>query len=126
MTQSMTQSIFLVACLCARWCRACEQYRTTFDALARENSGTAHFAWVDIDDDEQALGSVDIVDFPTLLIARGEDIVFFGAVTPQPGTARQLLRRALAGDLDVRHEPGLAGLPARVRGLERLTTPQAS
>ena len=72
----------LVACLCAAWCRTCDEYRPTFDALAREFEREARFVWVDIEDDEDALGSVDVVDFPTLLIARGERIDFFGPVLP--------------------------------------------
>jgi len=118
-------SAFLVACLCAGWCRACEQYRGTFDAFAHENRGSADFVWVDIEDDERVLGSVDIVDFPTLLIAQGDQIVFFGPVTPYPGTARQLLRRALSGQLGMRYEPSLADLQARLRTLNHVTTRSA-
>lgn len=112
----------LVACLCARWCRACEKYQSTFDALACENRGSAHFVWVDIDDDEHVLENIDIVDFPTLLIAQGDHIVFFGAVTPYPETVRQLLRRAARGRLGMPYEPALANLLARLRILQPLTT----
>jgi thioredoxin 1 len=117
---------FLVACLCADWCHACRQYRRTFDALAHENRGSADFVWVDIDDDERVLGSVDIVDFPTLLIAQGDRIVFFGPVTPYLGTARQLLRRALGGELGMRYEPSLVDLQARLRTLNQVTARSAS
>ena len=55
--------------------------------------------WVDIEDDEEALGGVDVVDFPTLLIARGEAIDFHGTVLPHAQTARQLVQRALLGKL---------------------------
>jgi thioredoxin 1 len=118
-------SICLIACLCARWCRACEQYRSTFDALAHENRGSAHFVWVDIDDDEHVLGGIDIVDFPTLLIAQNDNIVFFGAVAPYPETVRQLLRRAVRGQLGIRYEPALVNLPARLRTLQQQTAPRA-
>lgn len=107
----------LVACLCAAWCRSCEEYREIFDALARENQGAARFVWVDIEDQEAALGPVDIVDFPTLLIAQDDAVLFFGPVIPRPQVVRQLLMRALRGELAAREEPALDGLPARVARL---------
>lgn len=104
----------LVACLCAAWCRTCGEYRATFDALAREAHSSVRFVWVDIEDDEEVLGNVDVVTFPTLLIAHGGNVVFFGAVMPQAQAARKLLQRALRGELSVSHDPRLAGLPARI------------
>jgi thiol-disulfide isomerase/thioredoxin len=104
----------LVACLCAAWCRTCDDYRPTFDALASEFSTQARFVWVDIEDDEEALGDVDVQDFPTLLIAKSSAVQFFGPVLPHPGTARALLQRAAAGELPVVLDPELDGLPARI------------
>ncbi|MEO7116218.1 MAG: thioredoxin domain-containing protein, partial [Caldimonas sp.] len=57
----------LVACLCAGWCGSCRDYRATFDALAGQFAGGAVFAWIDIEDDADALGDLDIDNFPTLL-----------------------------------------------------------
>ena len=108
---------WLVACLCAAWCRTCDDYRPTFDALAREFEREARFVWVDIEDDEEALGDVDVVDFPTLLIAHGEAIVFYGPVLPHAQTARQLLQRALQGSLPGLTDAALAALPARLSAL---------
>ena len=108
---------WLVACLCAAWCRTCDDYRPTFDALAREFEHEARFVWVDIEDDEDALGSVDVVDFPTLLIAHGELIDFYGPVLPHAHTARQMVQRALRGELGTVSDAALAGLPARLRAL---------
>ena len=106
-----------VACLCAAWCRTCDDYRVTFDALAREFGGQIRFVWVDIEDEEDALGALDVVDFPTLLIARGDAVVFFGPVLPHAQTARQLLQRALQDQLGSVADAALAGLPARLRAL---------
>jgi thioredoxin 1 len=108
----------LVACLCAAWCRTCGDYHDTFDALAREFAAQARFVWVDIEDDEAVLGTVDVVDFPTLLVARGDEIRFFGPVTPHAQTARQLVQRALLGQLGAVADAALAGLPARLRALK--------
>ena len=103
--------------MCAAWCRACEGYRDTFDALARESQPHAHFVWVDIEEDEEALSIVDIVAFPTLLIALAEKVVFFGPVAPKPHIVRRLLQRALAGQLDARDEPELARLARHIAGV---------
>jgi thioredoxin-like negative regulator of GroEL len=108
---------WLVACLCAAWCRTCDDYRVTFETLRREFGGRAAFRWVDIEDDEDALGSLDVVDFPTLLIAAGESIHFIGPVLPHVQTARQLVERALRGELAVVADPALAGLPGRIAAL---------
>ena len=107
----------LVACLCAAWCRTCGDSRVTFDALAAEFGAATHFLWVDIEDDEAVLGSVDVVDFPTLLLAHGDTIWFFGPVTPHPQAARQLLQRALQGQLGTVAAATLEGLPERLRTL---------
>jgi thioredoxin 1 len=119
-------SSLLVACLCAQWCGTCRDYRAVFDALAAEvrdeslRSGQEllpRFVWVDIEDQADVLGDVDVEDFPTLLIARGDVLLFLGPLTPQPATLVRLVRSALAGGLaalgDVQH----AGLPARLRAL---------
>jgi thiol-disulfide isomerase/thioredoxin len=107
----------LVACLCAAWCGSCRDYRATFDALAAQFAAEADFAWVDIEDDADALGDLDIEDFPTLLIAAGDSTLFLGPVTPQPQTAERLVRGALEGELGSPAAGPHADLPARVRAL---------
>ena len=90
-----------VVCLCAAWCVACRDYAATFAALAAHFHAEADFAWIDIEDDADALGDLDIEDFPTLLIADASGARFFGPVTPQAQTAERLVRGALAGSLAV-------------------------
>ena len=107
----------LVACLCAAWCRTCGDYRPTFDALAREFAHEARFVWVDIEDDEDALAGVDVVDFPTLLLAHGEVVDFYGPILPHAQTARQMVQRALQGELGTVNDAALTGLPTRLRAL---------
>jgi hypothetical protein len=110
----------LIACLCAAWCRTCGDYRATFDAVTREFGDRVRVLWVDIEDDEEALGGVDVVDFPTLLIARGDHIAFYGPVLPHAQALRQLTERGLLGALgEVRH-PALVGLPGRIGRIGRL------
>ena len=104
----------LVACLCAEWCGSCREYRATFAALATQFAGDADFAWVDVEDDADALGDPDVENFPTLLIADAGGPRFLGAVTPHPQTAERLIRGALAGELAVTDDRALA---ERVRAL---------
>ena len=108
----------LVACLCAEWCGACREYRPTFEALAAQFAGDAEFAWIDIEDESDALGDPDIENFPTLLVADANALRFLGAVTPQAGTLERLVRSALEGAL-----PAVTGaddgLAERVRSVLR-------
>lgn len=87
----------LVACLCAAWCRTCDAYRDTFAQVARSHPG-ARFVWVDIEDHGDALGEMpDIDNFPTLAILQGDDIRFFGPLTPHAATLERLVAAAGAG-----------------------------
>ena len=72
----------LVVCLCADWCGTCRDYRAGFDALARQWP-QAGFYWVDIEDDADWIGDLDVENFPTLLIQRGDLVLFFGTMLPQ-------------------------------------------
>jgi thioredoxin 1 len=108
----------LVACLCAAWCRTCDEYRPVFDTLRAGFAGRTRFVWVDIEDDEDALGDIDVENFPTLLAARGGRVLFFGTVLPHAQTARGLIDRALRDELPkVDADAALAGLPARIAAL---------
>jgi hypothetical protein len=96
----------LVACLCAQWCRTCDAYQATLasvrDATAASAAGEAvppRFVWIDIEDEADLVGEIDVENFPTLLVARGHDVLFFGTVTPHAGTLERLVRGALAGTL---------------------------
>lgn len=80
----------LVACLCARWCRTCDEYRITFDRLAQRRPQTG-FLWLDVEDDAEFIGNIDVDDFPTLLIVADGTPRFFGPLTPQESTLERLL-----------------------------------
>ena len=110
-------SEWLVACLCAEWCGSCREYHEVFDAVRAQLGGSARFAWVDIEDHPDVLGSVEVEDFPSLLIARGDDLVFFGSVTPHAATLARLVKTALGGGLGRVLKPQLDGVPARIRAL---------
>ncbi len=108
-------SQWLVACLCAQWCGTCRDFRAAFERETAR-AGVAS-AWVDIEDEPEVLGPLEIETFPALLIARGEAVAFFGTVTPQPAALARLLRSALAGELGRIEHADVTAIPARVRAL---------
>ena len=55
--------------------------------------------WIDIEDDDEVVGDLDVQNFPTLLLARGDTVLFFGPVTPHAHTLERLVTNALAGAL---------------------------
>jgi thioredoxin 1 len=82
----------LVACLCAGWCTTCDAYRPVLAGLAASRP-ELNFAWIDIEDDADALGdeALDIESFPTLMVLRGGRPLFFGTLLPHAGTLARLL-----------------------------------
>ena len=121
---SASPNPLLVACLCAQWCRTCDAYRDTLAAV-RDTLQAAHpdaalrFVWVDIEDESELVGDLDIEDFPTILLARADQVLFFGPQLPHAQTLERLLRGALAGELapltPAALAPDVAALPARLR-----------
>ena len=71
-----------VVCLCAQWCGACREYRGVFEELAGDWP-QVRFEWVDVEDEEDVVGEVDVETFPTILIADGQVARFLGPVLPQ-------------------------------------------
>ena len=85
-----TRDVLSVVCLCAEWCGTCREYKTEFDRLASVFPDV-RFLWCDIEDNADALGDLDIENFPTLCIRRGDLILFFGVMLPQIGLLRRLI-----------------------------------
>ena len=103
-----------VVCLCAAWCDTCNEFRVAFDRIAAARPAI-RFVWLDIEDDSDVCGDIDVENFPTLAIYRGDSLLHFGVSLPQEGTAARLIDALLAG-------PAAAapGPEAVVRLLERL------
>lgn len=105
-----------VACLCAAWCRTCESYSQVFEAACAElPQADLHVRWIDIEDEADLIGDLDIETFPTLVIADDEHVRFAGPLTPQPETLRRVLRAHLADASAARVDAGYATLAARLR-----------
>ena len=84
----------LVVCLCAEWCGVCREYRPRFEQL-RERFADMQFLWIDVEDDADLLHPLDVENFPTLLLAAGDQPRFFGTLTPQIETLERLIRSHL-------------------------------
>lgn len=79
-----------VICLCAAWCGVCREWQAAFEQQARAHPGV-RFAWVDVEDEAEAMGDLDIETFPTLLVAHGPRLLFMGPIAPAgPQLARLL------------------------------------
>jgi thiol-disulfide isomerase/thioredoxin len=82
---------WVVACLCAAWCGTCGSYRAAFDALASRHSDKV-FVWIDIEDQADVVGDLDVENFPTLLIQRGDTVAFYGTMLPDAAVADRLIQ----------------------------------
>jgi thioredoxin-like negative regulator of GroEL len=82
---------WVVACLCAAWCGTCTSYRNSFDGLAARHPDKT-FVWIDVEDQAGVVGDLDVENFPTLLLQRGDSVAFFGTMLPDPHVADRLIQ----------------------------------
>ena len=98
-----------LACLCAAWCRTCDAYEPVIREVAAEFGLEPR--WIDIEDEADLVGDVDVPTFPTLLLQHGAEVRFYGPITPQPEMLRRLLRSA---DTRVAAAPEVQALATRL------------
>src|SRR5437762_11523604 len=84
------QQQLVVVSLCADWCDTCKQFRSAFEAIARTRPSIT-FIWLDIEDDSAVAGDIDVENFPTLAIYRGDAVLHFGVPLPHEGTVARLV-----------------------------------
>jgi thioredoxin 1 len=85
-----TPSVNWVICLCADWCGLCRDYDDLFARMASRYPGS-RFAWLDIEDQADLVGDIEVETFPTLLIADAGGTRFLGPLTPHAQTLSRLL-----------------------------------
>ena len=85
---------FVIACLCAAWCDTCTLFQNKFNELAVLHPDQ-RFVWIDIEDQADMVGELDISNFPTLLIQQHDTVSFFGVIRPDMSQADRLLRAQL-------------------------------
>lgn len=89
-----------VVCLCADWCGLCRDYETLFTQMAARYPAFS-FAWLDIEDQAELVGDLDVETFPTLLMADAQGLRFLGPLTPQANTLSRLLDSLQSASLQV-------------------------
>lgn len=93
-------SVTWVVCLCADWCGLCRDYHELFAQMAGRYPGF-RFAWLDIEDQADLVGEIDVETFPTLLMADAQGTRFFGPLTPQANTLSRLLDSLASASLQI-------------------------
>ena len=91
----------LVLCFCAAWCDTCKEYQPKFESLASQHR-EACFVWIDIEDQADLVGDLDVENFPTILMQQGDTVAFYGTMLPEPRQVSRLLQAQLersAGEL---------------------------
>lgn len=80
----------VVVALCAAWCDTCTQFRAAYERLAQARP-QATFVWLDIEDDADVAGDIDVENFPTLAIYRDGKPLHFGVSLPHETTVGRLV-----------------------------------
>ena len=88
-----------VSCLCAAWCDTCTEYQAGFLALAQKFPH-ATFRWIDIEDQADEVGDLEVENFPTIRVTRGQGdeqrVLFHGVQLPIHAHLERLLEELLA------------------------------
>ena len=90
LASALASDRWVIACLCAGWCDVCKQYRAGFDALAAQFP-EHQFVWIDIEDQADLVGDLDVENFPTVLIQKQDIVTFYGTMLPEPRLIARLL-----------------------------------
>jgi len=88
-----------IVCLCAAWCRLCDDYAPVLEQVAAELAAGDDRVlrhWIDIEDEAELVGEFDVETFPTLVVIGPDGVRFAGPLTPQPETLRRVLRATVA------------------------------
>jgi len=111
-----------IVCLCAAWCGTCRDYEATFAALQSALPGH-RYRWLDIEEEAELAGDIDVETFPTLMLAHRGRVLFAGPVLPRLGDAQRLvevqlqaLSRAAPGHLPADQARAYAELAAKLAG----------
>ncbi len=92
---ALSSGRWVIACLCAGWCDVCKQYRPGFDALAAQYP-QHQFVWIDIEDQADLVGDLDVENFPTVLIQKEDIVVFYGTMMPEPRLIARMMESHLS------------------------------
>ena len=106
----------VVISLCAAWCHTCGDFRESFERIAIAR-GDVQFIWLDIEDDHEICGDIDVENFPTLAVFRGDVPVHFGVSAPHEATVARLIDELASRTMSARDIPEeVRALPGGLRG----------
>ncbi|MDB5966579.1 MAG: hypothetical protein JWQ72_3079, partial [Polaromonas sp.] len=109
-----------VICLCAEWCGLCRDYADVFRSVAARHP-SMRFAWVDIEDQAELAGELDIDTFPTLLVSDTRGVLFQGELAPHAEMLSRLLQALALPDAAGRpHNATTSALTRALPGLPAL------
>ena len=103
-----------VYCLCAAWCRTCDAYAPVFRSLEQRWPQQVRWVWVDIEEQADAMGDVDVDNFPSLMMVDVQGVVFFGPVLPHTDVACRLIECLLQSHASALPSGALQQLAARL------------
>ena len=106
----------LIVCYCAAWCDTCTEYRLGFASLAAQHPEWV-FVWADIEETPDLLDDEDVENFPTILIERQGQTLFFGTMLPHTSQLKRLAQNLSEPDADPFEGPA----PDNVRDKLRLS-----
>jgi thioredoxin 1 len=106
----MSAPVLDIVCLCAAWCGTCREYTAAFEQLQAALPGHS-YRWIDIEDEAERVGDVDVETFPTLLVAHGGQPWFAGPVLPRAIDAQRLIESLLSAGPGLTRSAADLGLP---------------
>lgn len=80
-----------VTCLCAQWCGTCRDYARVFEQC-QQALPQHRYRWIDIEDEADLVGDLDIETFPTLLVSQEGRAIFAGPILPRSSDIERLLQ----------------------------------
>jgi len=80
----------VVVSFCAAWCDTCNEFRAGYERLASRRPHAA-FVWIDIEDDAEWAGDIDVENFPKLAVYRGATPLHFGVSLPHENVIGRLI-----------------------------------
>jgi thioredoxin reductase (NADPH) len=107
----------LVLAFCADWCGTCRAFRPVLERVAAAWP-RVEFAWLDIEDDAELAGELEVESFPAVAIFRAGVPFYFGTTVPLEDVVVRLIRSAFEGDaalVAVPTEVALLGAALRPR-----------
>jgi thioredoxin reductase (NADPH) len=90
LAQALGERSLLVVSLCAAWCGTCTEFREALERIAT-NRPDVCFVWLDVEDDAELVGDIDVENFPTLGIFKERAPLHFGVSLPLEHVVSRLI-----------------------------------